>query len=1250
MKRFSKIFFAVAALFAFACTTDATQDLGVDLGGQTSLALSLEESRTQLGEKAEGLYPLTWSAGDAVALNGVASTALTAEEAGGAGALFTFDGTLARPFNIVYPAPAEGVEALTEGQYPVVFPANQAYTAGTFANGVAPMYGYAAEGTEGAIQLNHLTGVLRLAVKGEGVTLRTLSIEAESGKLSGTYDVDCATGALTAHDDASSIVVVTFGEGLKLGAEATPIYVAVPAGTYGKISLVLNSTTDRMTLAFDTTSKPIAAGTVREFAEFTYTANATDSEIYLIDSKETLIQFASIAANFAPYKEAKVVAPIDMTGVEWTPIEGFGFVFNGNNQIIKGLTAPLFGTTKAAIKNLTLSDVNITSNGMLRVGAIACTLINDGFSGATVSNCSVSGKITIANPDYTPATPAEGDVLCDIVNCGGLVGLSQGGVICNCVNEATIQVNQVAKAGHTVTLHPTIGGIVGATTRSELGTVVVSASILECENKGAINYHDCEETQILFPHVGGIVGLTDWVDAYEGTTSKCVNRGAIDLSANSNGSTSINWATAATVGGIAGSVYGYLTDCDNYGKITISGGNIKTLHAGGIAGTSIPRLISNCHNHTSGTITVEEDVRSWSMNIAGLVAGFVKSNNYAGEEVVDCSNDGALTVKSSTDEAITTGDYYYRVAGIFCYANTTNRNCVNKENGDITVSGNIILARANNQPCYGVCGTVAYHTTEGYTYGSVNHGDINVYTNVSVHTGITNTEYCKLNIGGLGGYHTRSLGEKAENYGNITIGKPGVAQSIAANGIYIGGIVSHSNSISCNPVNEGNITIHDKVSLSSGIEIMIGGMFGRMSSNISNATNKGNITINGTSQSAYLHVGGVVGYLLKDSGSYTITNCTNSGNIINNSVMTSGNTNGGIVGRCTRALIATDCSNSGDVTLNGKPTSNAYTAGIASFTAGLTATNCHNTGVMTVTKNAAAPKELYMGGITGYSNATSTFDNCSNSTKEGVEYGIVMSKEASATGGGNGLRLGGIFGRTSDVVTTQNGVTNSAGILVDGNQLGTAGLSIGGIGGIFAESAHQFKGLIHNSGLIHYKGRCPRCNFGFGGCFASPGTSAEVVYENIINTGDIIVENLYTDAFPNASGKSFQIGGVVANGASPLTNAQCFCKVKIINVLEAQATNSFGMLKGNLSTQTTITNSKFGGAICKSQTSHTQEEADGSSTTTVIDEYTPIDASNYLNYAYGDAITAEKAATDGIGFFTSIDEINYSVTAPAPEE
>ena len=80
MKNFTKIFAAVAVLFtSFACTTDATEDLGVAVGGQTTLTISLEESRTQLGEKADGIYPLYWSEGDQLSVNGVASAALTAD-------------------------------------------------------------------------------------------------------------------------------------------------------------------------------------------------------------------------------------------------------------------------------------------------------------------------------------------------------------------------------------------------------------------------------------------------------------------------------------------------------------------------------------------------------------------------------------------------------------------------------------------------------------------------------------------------------------------------------------------------------------------------------------------------------------------------------------------------------------------------------------------------------------------------------------------------------------------------------------------------------------------------------------------------------------------------------------------------------------------------------------------------------------------------------------------------------------------
>ena len=59
MRQFFKIFAVAAAFFAGACATDATDDLAVELGGRTTkVTLSLEESRTQLGEKAAEAYPL----------------------------------------------------------------------------------------------------------------------------------------------------------------------------------------------------------------------------------------------------------------------------------------------------------------------------------------------------------------------------------------------------------------------------------------------------------------------------------------------------------------------------------------------------------------------------------------------------------------------------------------------------------------------------------------------------------------------------------------------------------------------------------------------------------------------------------------------------------------------------------------------------------------------------------------------------------------------------------------------------------------------------------------------------------------------------------------------------------------------------------------------------------------------------------------------------------------------------------------
>ena len=108
MKSLTKLFVAVAVLFAgFACTTDATENLGVAVGGQTEITLSLEESRTQLGAEVDGIYPVSWCEGDAISINGIESHSITIANDGKV-ATFTFNGVVNYPYCIAYPATTEG--------------------------------------------------------------------------------------------------------------------------------------------------------------------------------------------------------------------------------------------------------------------------------------------------------------------------------------------------------------------------------------------------------------------------------------------------------------------------------------------------------------------------------------------------------------------------------------------------------------------------------------------------------------------------------------------------------------------------------------------------------------------------------------------------------------------------------------------------------------------------------------------------------------------------------------------------------------------------------------------------------------------------------------------------------------------------------------------------------------------------------------------------------------------------------------
>ena len=489
MKNLMKIFMAVVAgMFAFACVTDATEDLGVQVGNGTDgatieLSLSLEESRTQLGEKVDGLYPVYWSAGDKISVNGVESGEAKINQSNPASATFAVEVSDATTYAVAYPAAPAGKVLFAEKQSHVA-------AGNTFASGVSTMYGYSEDVNN--IQLNHLTGVLKIGIKGEAVLSKAQISTVDRAPIAGAFDIDFETGEVAATAASKEVIEYSFGEGLQLTADVQYIHVAVPAGKYEELYITLYEKGNSGNIMYATVkageSKPLVAGNVREFSNnIIYVPNA---KLFVIDSVEQLVAFkAAVEAEGGLDMDAIFTEDIDMTGVEWTPIEGYSKTVLGNGYAIKGLTAPLFGTTSASIKGLHIKDVNLSTNNIQDFGALACKV--QGAEGVTpkIENCSVSGTITVNNPELT----ASGSI-----NAAGVVGRLMGGDIDSCVNNANI--TTVQPNGGTNEVH--IGGVV-AIMDLEGSTF---SNMYNCVNNGTIDFQPT--AAVSKSMIGGVLAIS----------------------------------------------------------------------------------------------------------------------------------------------------------------------------------------------------------------------------------------------------------------------------------------------------------------------------------------------------------------------------------------------------------------------------------------------------------------------------------------------------------------------------------------------------------------------------------------------------------------------------------------------------------------------------------------------------------------------------------------------------------------------
>ena len=1125
MKNLTRLFVVVAALVAFSCTTDATEDLAVQVDGaaQTEIVLSLEASRTQLGEKVGGLYPLYWSEGDKIAVNGVVSNEVSADAVGAASATFTLNGTLEYPYNVVYPAPAEGVVAVTEGCYPVVFPATQEYKAGNIDGKAAAMYGYAEEGSAPA--LHHLTGVLRFAVKGEA-TLAQLVVKAQSGAIAGTYDVNCATGALTAQTGSTSdAVTVSFGDGLVLGAEATPIYVVVPAGEYGNVEAILTTTAgEKMSVLFKTAGeKAVKAGVVREFNEFAFEANVDDSSEFIIDSKEALIRFA-----MNPTKSAVVTAAIDMTGYDWTPIEGFdALVFDGGNFEIKGLNAPLFNSTTSEIKNVKLVDVDLCSNNVAAYGAIACKILAIGETPGKMTNCSASGKLVVKNPEYKLEDTYS---TANFFRYGGLLGDAAGVDISGCTNYVDITVEQLNKRGEacSTTLTPEFGGIVGHASFLTVATDnYTKTTIKNCHNYGTIKYEDIDITPLYRPYIAGIAGYGTESAAI--IIENCVNDGPISINATTKGSTGANGSLC--IAGIIGrSTKGSVKNCTNNASITADG-TLMSIAIGGAIGYVYNVQVEGVVN--KGAVLVKESAR-----ISGIVAGGVGAQLYNGSGgdgfSKSCTNEGTVTILASTMENYSTGAYYYRIGGVTGFGRNALSDCVNK--GDVYTAGNIInVATDTSELNLQIAGIVGYKTVGGIT-NCDNYGDVTVNTHFTNHS--TDADVIKgqvFSIGGVSAYSTYNPTE-SDNHGNITFGGSYVGYRTFIGGVHADGITQN---MFPGPgvVNNGNITISEGAVLDI-TQLYLGGICGgtERTTEMTSATNNGNIFVDGT-VTGLVRLGGITGYR-----NYTCSGTVvNNGNItfgensavgtgdsyvggcygymtssneahtfqdmVNNGKITFKGTNKGVltlagVSGSGGVITVNNVTNNGDIEVNAKLQQALRVGGVIGYTNNekCKASNLHNYGKITVNAEHLNNNNSYIGGVVGLQQGASA-DYCYNYENSTITVNIKN---------GNNVEVGGVTCKFQDNTTY---LENHADITVDGKYNGYVAVS-----GVITESNGYVRKYHENTGDITVSAKC-EYYMTIGGI--NGGGNYEKGYTECYNTGNITITE------EAEAGANLYVGGLI---------------------------------------------------------------------------------------------------------------------------
>ena len=328
----------------------------------------------------------------------------------------------------------------------------------------------------------------------------------------------------------------------------------------------------------------------------------------------------------------------DGTFKEWTPIELYGGIFDGQNHTISGIyfnhtekaCVGLFGEVGHGSQVSNVRIMNSYINGQEKVGGVC------GYNDGIITNCSNTG--TVSGQSHV----------------GGVCGYNNYGTITNCNNAGTVNIPTYAEAR--------FGGVCGYN----------DGTMENCNNTGSVNGHN--EVGGVCGHNGGIITNCSNVGVVSGTGDRVGgvsgnNYGTITNCSNAGTASGTSWQ----IGGVCGYNYkkGTITNCNNTGKI--SG---ISRYVGGVIGYNVG-TIKNCYYdsvvYTGKAIGVVDE--GTVTNVEGKTTEQYKSGEVA--YLLQGDQKDSVWGQTLSEEG---GDPYPVLGGKKVYQNQYYDSCVEDKN------------------------------------------------------------------------------------------------------------------------------------------------------------------------------------------------------------------------------------------------------------------------------------------------------------------------------------------------------------------------------------------------------------------------------------------------------------------------------------------------------------------------------------------------------------------------------------------